>query len=241
MPLSTRLDTVGPIARTVEDCALLLAALAGEPAEVPPARAPRELRFLVPETLVLDGADPEVAAAFETALAALAEAGARIIRAPVPELAETMRVANEVSNVVSREAWELWGPLIEANPGVMYARIEERFRTGIEIPEEADREALAAFARLSGALVERMEAAGPLLMPTSPILPPPVERLLADADFYVERNLMALRNTRLANLLGLSALSVPAPAPMVGLMIVGAPMAEAELLAVGRGVERILG
>lgn len=240
VPLAPTLDTVGPLCRTVEDCGLLFAIMAGRTPAVP---APAELegaRFLVPGTVVLDGCEPAVAAAFETALEALGAAGARITRAPVPELAETFEVAQRLSAIVNSEGWRLWGPTIEANPGVMYVRIEERFRTGMGGSPERDRAALTEYARLSRAVQARMAEDGPMLMPTVPILPPPVERLLADAGYFVERNLLALRNTRLGNLLGLCALTVPTPVPMVGLMIVAAPREEELLLALGQGIERVL-
>ncbi|MFQ5565323.1 MAG: amidase, partial [Paracoccaceae bacterium] len=116
VPLSTTMDTVGPLCRTVEDCGLLYAAMAGLAPEVP---APAELNgacFLVPETVVLEGCDAEVAAAFETALETLAEAGARLTRAPVPEFAEAFDVATRLSPIVTTEGWRLWGETIEANP-----------------------------------------------------------------------------------------------------------------------------
>jgi len=241
VPLSTTLDTVGPLCRTVEDCALLYGALAGRKPAVPAPAALKGARFLVPETAMLEGCDPEVAAAFEAALAALAEAGARIARSPVPEIAEALGVATRISGIANSEGWRLWGDLIEANPGVMYDRIEKRFRSGKGIAPEKDREALAELARLSRPVQARMAAEGPMLMPTVPILPPPVDRLLAEEDFYLERNMMSLRNTRLGNILTLSALTVPTAAPMVGLMIVAGPDEEARLLALGRAMEPVVG
>ena len=65
-------------------------------------------------------------------------------------------------------------------------------------------------------------------------------RLLADDDYFIECNLLALRNTRLGNLLTLSALTVPMATPMTGLMLVGGPGQEDRLLALGQGVERVV-
>jgi len=241
VPLSTTLDTVGPLCRTVEDCALIYGALMGRKPEAPQPAALKGARFLVPETSVLEGCDPEVSAAFEAALEALAEAGARIARADVPEIAEALDVGARISGIVNTEGWRLWGDLIEANPGVMYDRIEKRFRMGQGGTVEKDREALEVLAGLSRAVQARMAAEGPMLMPASAILPPPVDRLLADEAFYAERNMMALRNTRLGNILTLSALTVPTAAPMVGLMIVAGPDQEAPLLALGRAIEPVVG
>lgn len=241
VPLSMTLDTVGPLCRTVEDCGLLFAAMAGLPMQVPAPAALKGARLLVPQTEVLDGFDPEVATAFEAALSALEAAGVHLTRIPVPEIAEAFEIANTVSNITASEGWHLWGAAIEANPGVMYDRIEKRFRTGIGGTAEKDRQALEGFARLSRAVQARMAEYGPMVMPASAILPPPADRLLADEAYFTERNLLGLRNTRLGNLLTMSALTVPIAVPMVGLMLVAGPMQEDLLLALGRAVERVAG
>ncbi len=240
VPLSPTLDTVGPLCRTVEDCGMLFDVMAGRAPAVPEPVAPDGTAFLVPETVVLEGCDPEVIEAFEAALERLSAGGARLTRAAVPEIAETFDVAARLSAIVNTEGWRLWGETIEASPGVMYARIEDRFRSGMAGTPERDREALAEFARLSRALQGRLAEHGPMLMPTSGCLPPPVERLLDDAEYFAERNLLALRNTRLGNLLGLSALTVATANPMVGLMLVDGPDREDRLLALGQGFERAL-
>ena len=241
VPLSTTLDTVGPLARTVEDCGLLYAAMAGLPPEVPAPAALSGARFLIPETVVLEGCDPEVTAAFEAALDTLAEAGATFTRARAPEFAEAFDVAARISPIVTTEGWRIWGETIEANPGVMFPLIEQRFRFGIGGSVETDREALAEYARLSQAVQARMAEHGPMLMPTSPCLPPPVADLLADEEYFIERNLLALRNTRLGNLLTLCALTVPMATPMTGLMLVAGPGQEDRLLALGQAMERVVG
>jgi aspartyl-tRNA(Asn)/glutamyl-tRNA(Gln) amidotransferase subunit A len=240
VPLSPTLDTVGPLCRTVEDCSLLYAAMAGLPQTVSPAADLTGARLLVPETLMLDGCDAEVAAAFAQALDALTAAGVRLTRAPVPEIAETFDVAARVSAIVNSEGWRIWGAAIEANPGVMFPLIEQRFRTGMSGTVETDRQALAEYARLSLGVQARMAADGIMVMPTSPILPPPVARLLADEAYFVERNLLGLRNTRMGNLLTLSALTIPTATPMAGLMLVAGPRQENQLLALGRAMERVV-
>lgn len=241
VPLAASLDTVGPLARTVEDVGLLLAALRGMPAEPLPAAAdPGALALSVPETAVLEDCDPPVLAAFEAGLERLARAGVRLTRGPVAEIAETYETAARLSPVVTAEAWGHWGATIEASPGVMFPLIEARFRSGAGVDPNADRKARAAFARIGRALGARIAAEGLLAMPTVPCLPPETARLLADDALYVERNLLALRNTRLVNLLGLSAITLPLGNPMTGLMLVGAAGGERTLLAAGRAFETVL-
>jgi aspartyl-tRNA(Asn)/glutamyl-tRNA(Gln) amidotransferase subunit A len=240
VPLSTTHDTVGPLCRTVEDCALLYAAIAGLPQTVPPAADLKGIRLLVPETLMLDGCDAEVAAAFARTLETLTAAGVRLTRAPVPEIAEAFDVAARISAIVNSEGWRIWAEAIEANPGVMFPLIEQRFRTGMSGTVEKDREALAEYARLSLGVQARMAADGIMVMPTSPILPPLVERLLADDTYFVERNMLGLRNTRMGNLLTFSALTIPTAVPMVGLMLVAGPGQENHLLALGQAMEGVV-
>jgi aspartyl-tRNA(Asn)/glutamyl-tRNA(Gln) amidotransferase subunit A len=240
VPLSASHDTVGPLCRTVEDCGLLYAVMAGLAQTVPPAADLMAARILVPDTLMLDDCDAEVADAFALTLDTLAEAGVRVTLAPVPEIAETFDVAASISAIVNSEGWRTWGAAIEANPGMMFRLVEQRFRTGISGTPEKDRLALAEYARLSLGVQARMEADGIMVMPTSPILPPPVERLLSDDDYFTARNLLGLRNTRMGNLLGLSALTIPTTTPMVGLMLVAGPGQEDYLLALGQAMEKII-
>ncbi|MDH3667261.1 MAG: amidase family protein [Paracoccaceae bacterium] len=240
VPLSTTYDTVGPLCHTVEDCGLFFSVLAQRPQEVPAAADLSKVKFLVPETVVLDGCDPEPLAAFEAAVDALGSAGAKINRGPVPELAEAIDVTVTVSPVVNSEAWRIWGETIEVNPGVMFEFIEKRFRSGMGADPKKDARALAELDKLSKRIQRRMSEQGVILMPSSPCLPPPVDRLLSEESFYAERNLLALRNTRLGNLLVLSALTVPVAAPMCGLMLVGGSGQEDLLLALGRAVEPVV-
>ncbi|HEY6820428.1 MAG TPA: amidase family protein, partial [Burkholderiales bacterium] len=83
-PLSFTLDSIGPLANSVECCATYDAVLAGEA----PARRPRldvkGLRLLVPSSSPLQDLDEAVGKAFGSALSRLAQAGAQVIEAPVP-------------------------------------------------------------------------------------------------------------------------------------------------------------
>ena len=79
-----------------------------------------------------------------------------------------------------------------------------------------------------------------VILPSSPILPPKAARLLAEPDFYVAENLLALRNSRIGNLLGLCALTLPTGVPSVGVSLMCPPMAEERLLRLGAAAEAAL-
>src|SRR6266567_897606 len=110
-PLSTSLDSIGPLAATVACCAALDAVLAGEPAvELVPFPL-AGLRMAVPQTMVLEGVEPVVARAFESALAALRKAGARIVDIPLRELAELPQI-NAKGGLAAAEAYAIHRSLI---------------------------------------------------------------------------------------------------------------------------------
>ncbi len=79
-----------------------------------------------------------------------------------------------------------------------------------------------------------------ILMPASAILPPNMERLIKDEQYFDTQNLLALRNTRLCNFLGTCALTLPTSIPSCGIMLVGLPNTEAQLLRNGIALEEVL-
>ncbi|MEL6690974.1 MAG: amidase family protein, partial [Pseudomonadota bacterium] len=138
------------------------------------------------------------------------------------------------------EAYGLWRDTIEAAPEKMYQEILERFRWGKNF---SGPDYVAAWAKLD-ALRERYYAltAGydAVIMPSSPITPPEIARLEADHDYYVTRNLLALRNTRVGNLMGSASLTIPTGEPSCGFMMVTPPNSEERLLRLGAAVEQAL-
>lgn len=234
VPLCESFDTVGPLTRTVEDAALLLGVLEGGPAaDLRGARLDGK-RLFVLQTVALDDCRPEPLAAFEDAVRRLRDAGARIETGTAPELAEAFALAG---TLFATEAYGTWAEAIEASPDLMFAPVRERFRLGAQT-RGADY--VAAWRRLRDLRQTwnaRMAGHDAVLTPTVPILPPDAARLQADADFFAAENLLALRNTRIGNLMGLSALTLPTGIPMTGITLLGAPMAEERLLRLGAAAE----
>lgn len=237
VPLCERFDTVGPLCRTVEDCALMLAALEGRQAPDLDGASLSGARIAVLETVALDDVRAAPARGFDDALARLDRAGARIERIAVPEVAEAMSLAGLL---FTAEAWGIWRDTIETAPEKMFPRILERFRSGAGA-SAADY--VAGWRRLEAIrAIWRAAVAGfdAVALPTSPILPPDRERLMIDSDYYVSENLLALRNTRIGNLMDGCGLSLPTAEPSCGLMLLGAPLAEERLLRLGKAAEAAL-
>ena len=95
-------------------------------------------------------------------------------------------------------------------------------------------------ARLRRDWAARVAGYDAVILPTSPILPPDVERLLSDRAYYVTENLLALRNTRIGNMLGLSALTLPTGITAAGVQLLGPAGGEEALLRLGRAAEAAL-
>lgn len=237
VPLAARFDTVGPLARTVEDAALVFGLLdATPPPDLRGARA-AGLRLLLIETVALEGLHPTVARGFEDAVERLSRAGARITRAPVPAMAEAMELAGIL---YTSECWGTWGAVIEADPEAMFAPVRDRFRAGAAHKAS---DYIAAWQMLDALRADW--AAGvaghdAVILPSAANLPPRAEPLLADPDAFAAENLLTLRNTRIGNLSGGCSLTVPTGTPSVGLSLIAPPMDEARLLRMGAAVERAL-
>lgn len=236
VPLAESFDTIGPLCRTVEDCAQLLAVMeGGKPADLRGATL-QGRRFLVLEPYSSDVREGP-GAAFSAAVARLAKAGARIETGTVAGIEEAMALSPVL---FATEGYGTWRDVIEAAPEKMYSRILERFRGGqaFSAPDY-----VAAWRRLHvlRALWAR-ETAGfdAVLLPTVPNLPPDVDRLMQDPDFYVTENLITLRNTRVGNLMGLCGLTLPTGLPSCGLMMLGAAMGDERLLRLGAAAEAVL-
>lgn len=237
VPLCPRFDTVGPITRTVEDAGLLLSVLAGIPAPDLAAADVRGLRFLLLDTSAHGETRPGPAGAFAGAVEVLQEAGAGIETAAVPATDAALRLA---PLVFAPEAYGVWGATIEARPEAMFAPIRDRFRSGAAV-SAADY--IDAWRQLDGhraAYAAATAGYDAVLLPTVPILPPDVDALLADPALFAAENAITLRNTRVGNMLGLAALTVPTGVPSAGLMAMAGPGDDRRLLRVGAAIEAAL-
>lgn len=236
VPLCPRLDTAGPLTRTVEDAGLLFEAMGGPDAPDLRGATLEGRRFLVLEGVVREDVDAAVDAAVEAAIDRLARAGAVIERARIPAADEVLGL----SGLFGAEAYGVWGEAIEANPGVMYDRIVTRFRTGADMSAAEFVRGWRRIDALREAYAAATAAHDAVLLPTCPILPPKTAEVAADEDYYTTANILSLRNTRVGSLLGLCGLSLPTGTPSVGLLFQGGPGTEARLLRLGAAAEKVL-
>lgn len=237
VPLCAKFDTVGPLGRSVEDCALILAALEGGQAADLEGVSLEGMRFAALQSVVFEDIRDGPRDAYFSALERLKAAGARIEEVESPEAEQAMPLS---AILFTSEAYGIWGDVISANPDKMFKPIRERFESGKEF-RACDYVAgwnLLAALRIQWA--ERMKPYDAVLMPTAPNLPPEVDRLMTDDDYYVTENLLALRNTRVGNLMGLAAVNLPTGTPGCGLMMCGEAFGEERILRVAKAAETAL-
>ena len=108
----------------------------------------------------------------------------------------------------------------------MFEKILERFRSGADVLASDFIYAWNKLIDLRQQYHLEVEAYDAVLIPTSPIIPPEISRLMKDGDFYNSQNLLALRNTRISNLMGGCSITLPTDIPSCGLLIMGRPNEE---------------
>ena len=238
VPLCLTFDTVGPLCRSVEDANLLLAALEGSlPADLNGVSL-EGMRFMVLDTIVPDDVRDAPRDAFADAVERLKAAGAQVEHRFFAQLFDAFNVAG---NLYAADSYGWWRDLVEANPEKMFPQILERVRGGQTVtgPDYcAGWNTLRDIRKQYAAETAQFDA---VIMPTAPILPPNAERLLTDDEYYKSENLLALRNTRVANLMDTASMTLPTGVPSCGIMFNGQNGNEAQLLRVCAAAEKALG
>ena len=243
-PLSITLDTVGPIARSVEDCVLVDMAMRGAAISAVTRRDASDLHAFVPETYVLDDLDEAVGANFERALDALAQAGARIERGPCPIFDEINAATAEHGGLSSAEAYAEYRAYLE---GPERARIDRRVVARmmpgktmsalnvLHIQQARTRLQRELAALLGGRL---------MLMPTTPNTAPEIAPLEADDAEFSRMNMRGLRNTVLGNFLDTPGVAMPSGTDANGMptsiLLSGNARQDEMVLGHAYGVERVL-
>ncbi|MDB5650312.1 MAG: Amidase [Hyphomicrobiales bacterium] len=239
--LSTTLDSIGPIGRTVACCAAVDAVLAGlEPATLVP-RSPRGLRIAVPLAYVLEDLDIDVARNFKAALARLSEAGAIVEEVPFPEI-EAIPKANARGGFAAPESLSTHRKLIAAHADLYDSRVLARIERGHEQSAADYVDLIRTRAAIIAEFEAHMGAYDVLAYPTVPIVPPLISAFESDADFS-RLNMLILRNPAVINMLDGCSISMPmsrVPDAPTGLMLSAPSGHDRDLLAIAAGVEMCL-
>ena len=236
VPLCARFDTVGPLCRSVEDAGLLLAAMEnGTPADLKGASL-QGTRFAILKTSAFNGIEDAPLSAFENAVQRLHTAGAHTEDIDLPIVAEAMSLS---PTLFPAEAYATWRHRIDPNGDLMYPPVRKRFEQGRTISAADFIVAWQTLDRLRRAYADATARFDAVIIPSCPIQPPKIADVTSNEDHFTERNLMALQNTRIGNLMGLAALTLPTGVPSCGIMLQG--QSEERLLRLGAAVEAALG
>jgi aspartyl-tRNA(Asn)/glutamyl-tRNA(Gln) amidotransferase subunit A len=208
-PLSRTLDTLGPLAHTVEDCALIDAALRGEIAPKARRLPASDLRLVVPTNVVFDGAEPAVVANFEAALSRLAAAGARVERRPLKALDGVLEALARNGALVNAEALHVHRQRVA---GPQADDIDRRVVKRIRLAETMLAVDLVDLLFARGQLIAQAGAEigdAYVAYPTTAHVAPPLAPLEADDDLFAATNMKTLRNTMLGNFLDWCGVALP--------------------------------
>jgi aspartyl-tRNA(Asn)/glutamyl-tRNA(Gln) amidotransferase subunit A len=241
LPLSTTLDSIGPLARSIACCIITDAIMAGETPHLPEAAALAELRFLIPTNYVLEKLDAEVSAAFERACGALTRAGARLVKREIQEFDELPGV-NSRGGFPAAEAFAWHAPLLEARAQDYDPRVRIRIERGRDMAAADYVRLRAERERLIASFNDQLSPYDALLMPTVAKVAPLIAAFADDAEF-ARLNAMILRNPMAVNFLDGCAATVPIERPNalpVGLSVVGPRGSDARVLRVALAVETLL-
>lgn len=249
LPRVWSLDTVGPLTRTVRDCARLTAVIAGSDTLDPTASAHavpnyerlldrriRGLKIGVPRNHFYDDAAVDVKVAMAESLVVLRSLGARIVEVDVPDLTHIYHLTNAIGQVESATIYANW---LRERPQDFSLVVRTRSEAGLMVPAVSYLEALNARPRLTAEFVDQIFSKVDVLH--TPVMPMavPTRAATAPGSSADVMDLLAriTRNTRPINFLGLPSLAVPAGFTdnglPVGFQLIGRPFAEDTLFRVG--------
>ncbi len=237
-PLSKTLDSVGPIARSVVDCAKADAIMTGEEFVPLEPIALAGIRFGLSEGLLLERLDDIVAPAFKAAVARLDAGGVGISREDLPLLDDWVAV-NERGGVIPPEACEVHRDRLRRRGTDIDPNVRFRIERGCAVSEADLAETLRERRRLVAAMDARLAGLDVLVMPTTAIVAPTIAEV-DDPKVFAVRNAAVLRNTSMVNFFDLCAISLPLSASLpVGLMLVARNGQDPRLLRIADAVMRL--
>ena len=242
LPLSSSLDSIGPLGASVECCRIMDAVLSGGLKRANPSGVKR-VRLLVATNRVLDAMDPQVAEDFASALSRLSASGVDIVEKHLAPLEDLYGSINPLGSFSPPEAFAWHRRLLEKGGDQYDPRVASRIRKGADMSAVDYIELLQHRRHFMAAMEHELAEFDALAMPTVPIVAPAIAPLVANDDLYWATNSLLLRNTSLVNFLDGCAITLPVQhngeAP-VGFSLAQCSGADAALLALAQTLEPLL-
>ena len=242
-PLSRTLDTIGPMAHTVEDCVLIDMALRGQSSTSVRPIILGGVEFVVPDKSVIDDVQAEVAANLETTMKRLASAGAKVRSGPVPSVGAMRALIAGYGSLVAIEAYAEHRAILDsADAKRMDRRVVARATLG-RVPERDVINLQRGREDLIAELTDELKGAV-LVLPATPMTAPAIDGLERDDELFRVTNLRAIHYTFLGNLFRMCGLALPSGADAAGLptgVQFLAPGGDDErLLSIGLSMDKVL-
>jgi aspartyl-tRNA(Asn)/glutamyl-tRNA(Gln) amidotransferase subunit A len=239
-PLSVTLDSIGPMAGNVKDCADADAIMAGEEPEPLTPALRSAIRLGIAQGLPLNGLDQVVGARFSLATAALGKAGVAL-RDERISLIDEMAALVATGWLPPPEGLAIHHGRLKRRAADFDPNIRVRLERAAAMPAAHYIATLQERGRLMRAMHERLADLDGLLMPATPIVAPTITEV-SDTKVFTEKNLQLLRNTAIANCFDLCAITLPIPGNglPVGLMIVARNGDDRKLFRLALTLEAIL-
>ncbi|HSI52620.1 MAG TPA: amidase [Ramlibacter sp.] len=223
LPLSSTLDSVNAMTRSVRDAILAHEILSGR-AVLRSDKPLSSYRLAVAQTSMLDGLDATVAKAFDRAVKALRDAGALVEEIPLAEI-RGLGAIQAAGGFTGAEAYAWHRELLETSADRYDPRVRMRIGRGAEMKAHVYLELAKARAGWISQVDEALRGFDAVLSPTVPMVAPPIAQVAPGAerdDEFFRVNTLLLRNTSVVNMLDGCAISIPCHAPgelPCGLMI----------------------
>jgi aspartyl-tRNA(Asn)/glutamyl-tRNA(Gln) amidotransferase subunit A len=240
-PLSFTLDSIGPMALNVAECAATDAVMAGEPPFSLEPVSLGGLKLGIWQGMPFEGIDETVSAAWFAAIARLKEAGVRFSDETI-SLVDDMVAVNAKGGFAPTEAFAIHRERLKNRGAGIDPFIRVRIERGGTVPAWDYIEMAQARRRLVRAMDMRMAELDALVLPTTPIVAPKLAEIAA-ADEFGRKNALLLRNTNPVNFFDLCAISLPLPRQSglsTGLMLVGRNGQDRRLFNIAAAVEKRL-
>jgi aspartyl-tRNA(Asn)/glutamyl-tRNA(Gln) amidotransferase subunit A len=241
-PLSYSLDSIGPLAQTVQDCAFADAVMAGEETLQLTPRPLAGLRIGIPQGRLFTELEPMVAEAFSAGLRCLERAGARIADHDIEDLLGAMAEATAPASIASIEAAAVHADWLETRAAEFDPRVHRRIAISGQVTAPVYIRMMRRRAELVAAMDQRLQPVDVLALPTTAITALPIDALIADDDLYARGNLLVLRNPMIANQFDLTGISLPIRGyeRPVGLMLLARHGHDRQLLDIAASIEHEL-
>jgi aspartyl-tRNA(Asn)/glutamyl-tRNA(Gln) amidotransferase subunit A len=239
-PLSYTLDSVGPLARSVADCAAADAAMAGGDAAVLEPAPLEGLRIGIAQGLPLRGLDEAVASRLFEAVNELGRANVQLSPEIFPQFDDMVR-ANSKGGIAVAEAYAIHRERLALHGGEFDPFVRERVERGRDIGAADYITLIRARAAMVRAMDARLADLDAIVLPTCAIVAPTIAEC-QNPEIALMRNQLVLRNAAIVNFLDLCAISLPLPrgdALPVGLMLAARNGQDRRLLRIAAAVEKL--